>query len=59
VTTRRGVGFVFALIGLAVLVSAAGLVVVYFAVSGSAGFGRSPRVTSSSALLLRPAGALP
>ena len=58
-TTRRGVGFVFALIGLAVLVSAAGLVVVYFAVSGSAGFGRSPRVTSSSALLLRPAGALP
>jgi protease-4 len=59
VTTRRGVGFVFALIGLAVLVSAAGLAVVFFSVSGGAGFARSARVTSSSALLLRPAGALP
>jgi protease IV len=59
VTTRRGVGFVFALIGLAVFASAAGLVVLYLSVSGSAGFARSARVTSSSALLLRPAGALP
>jgi protease-4 len=59
VTTRRGVGFVFALIGLAVAVSAAGMVVLYFSMAGSAGFTRTSRVTSSSALVLRPGGELP
>ena len=57
-TTRRGVGFVFALIGLAVLVSAAGLVMLYVSVAGSAGLSRA-RVSSSAALVLRPAGELP
>ena len=57
-TTRRGVGFVFALIGLAVLVSAAGLVMLYVSVAGSAGLSRA-RVSSSAALVLRPAGDLP
>jgi protease-4 len=59
VTTRRGVGFVFALIGLAVLVSAVGLVVLYVSVAGRAGLARGARVTSSSALVLRPSGELP
>jgi protease-4 len=59
VTTRRGVGFVFALIGLAVLVSAVGLVVLYVTVAGQAGLARGTRVTSSSALVLRPSGGLP
>ncbi|HZI80116.1 MAG TPA: signal peptide peptidase SppA [Vicinamibacterales bacterium] len=59
-TTRRGVGFVFALIGLAILVSAAGLVVLYVSVSGGGGFARTARGTSSSsALVLRPEGELP
>jgi protease-4 len=59
VTTRRGVGFVFALIGLAVLVSAAAMVVLYVSVSGRSGLSRSARVTSSAALVLRPDGELP
>jgi len=59
VTTRRGVGFVFALIGLAVLVSAAAMVVLYVSVSGRSGLSRSARVTSSAALVLRPDGDLP
>jgi protease IV len=58
VTTRRGVGFVFALIGLAVLVSAAAMVVLFVSLSG--GVARTARVTSSSAaLVLRPDGDLP
>jgi protease-4 len=57
VTTRRGVGFVFALIGLAVLVSAAGVLLIYVTLSG-AGVSRSARVTSSAALVLRPIGEL-
>ena len=36
-TTRRGVGFVFALIGLAVLVSAAAMVVLFVSLSGGGG----------------------
>jgi len=59
VTTRRGVGFVFALIGLAVLVSAAAMVVLYVSVSGGPGLSRGARVTSSAALVLRPDGDLP
>ena len=58
-STRRGVGFVFALIGLAVLVSAIGMVVLYVGMSGSAGLARSARVASSSTLVLRPDGELP
>jgi protease-4 len=58
VTTRRGVGFVFALIGLAVLVSAAGLVILYVSTAGSAGVSRA-RASSSAALVLRPDGELP
>ncbi len=57
-TTRRGVGFVFALIGLAVLISAAGLVMVYLSMAGGAGLTRA-RVSSSAALVLRPDGELP
>jgi protease-4 len=60
VTTRRGVGFVFALIALAVLVSAAGMVVLYVSFGGGTGLTRSARVSSSgSALVLRPDGELP
>jgi len=59
VTTRRGVGFVFALIGLAVLVSAGAMVVLWLSLSGASGLSRSARVTSSAALVLRPDGALP
>ena len=59
-TTRRGVGFVFALIGLAVLVSAAAMVVLFVSLSGAGGFARAARVTpSSAALVLRPDGDLP
>jgi len=58
VTTRRGVGFVFALIGLAVLVSAAGLVMLYVSMAGGAGLTRA-RVSSTAALVLRPDGELP
>ena len=49
---RRGVGFVFAFIGLAMLVSIAGMTFMYFAVS------RAPSVPSSAALVLRPGGEL-
>ncbi len=56
-TLRRGVGFVLALIGLAVVVSTAALVVLYFAVGGSSS-GRA-RVPSRAALVLRPDGELP
>jgi protease-4 len=59
VTTRRGVGFVFALIGLAILVSVAATVVLYLSLSGGGGVGRRARVTSSAALVLRPDGDLP
>jgi protease-4 len=61
VTTRRGVGFVFALIGLAVLVSAVAMVVLFVSLSGGGGLTRAARVTSSSAaaLVLRPDGELP
>ena len=57
-TTRRGVGFVFALIGLAVLVSAAAMAVLYVSIPGRSGLSRSARVTSSAALVLRPDGEL-
>ena len=43
-TTRRGVGFVFALIALAALVSAAGLALLYVSISGTSGLTRSGRV---------------
>ena len=49
----------FALIGLAVFVSVAALVVLYVSVSGGSGLSRSARVTSSAALVLRPDGELP
>jgi protease-4 len=52
VALRRGVGFVFAFIGLAMLVSIAGITLMYFAVS------RAPSVPSSAALVLRPGGEL-
>jgi protease-4 len=52
VALRRGVGFVFAFIGLAVLVSFAGITVMYLAVSGA------PSVPSSATLVLRPGGEL-
>jgi protease-4 len=57
VTLRRGVGFVLALIGLAVVVSIAAIVVLYLAVGGGAG-GRA-RIPSRAALVLRPDGELP
>ncbi|HWN85080.1 MAG TPA: signal peptide peptidase SppA [Vicinamibacterales bacterium] len=56
-TLRRGVGFVLALIGLAVVVSIAAIVVLYVVVGGSSG-GRA-RVPSRAALVLRPSGDLP
>jgi protease IV len=49
---KRGVGLVLALIGLAILVSASALVVVYALV------GRQPRVAAQSTLVLRPEGEL-
>ena len=49
---RRGVSLVFAFIGLAMLVSFAGITVMYFAVS------REPSVPASAALVLRPGGDL-
>jgi protease-4 len=52
VALRRGVGFVFAFIGLAMLVSIAGITFMYFAVS------RAPSVPSAAALVLRPGGEL-
>jgi protease-4 len=52
VALRRGVGFVFAFIGLALLVSIAGITVMYLAVA------RAPSVPSSAALVLRPGGEL-
>jgi protease-4 len=52
VALRRGVAFVFAFIGLAVLVSMAGITFMYFAVS------RAPAVPSSATLVLRPGGDL-
>ena len=55
-TMRRGVGFVFALIGLALAVSVAALVVLFVAVGGT---GRGTRVPSTAALVLRPGGDLP
>lgn len=51
-TFRRGVGLVFALIGAAVCVSAAGVAVMYLAMS------RGPSVPGSATLVLRPGGAL-
>lgn len=50
---RRGAALVFAFIGLAVLVSMAGIAFMYLAVS------RAPAVPSSAALVLRPGGELP
>jgi protease-4 len=52
VALRRGVGLVFAFIGLAMLVSFAGITFMYMAVS------RAPSVPSSAALVLRPGGDL-
>jgi protease IV len=56
VTLRRGVGFVLALIGLAVFVSVAALFVIFVAFGGGVGRGRVP---STAALVLRPDGDLP
>jgi protease-4 len=50
---------VLALIGLAIVVSAAGLIVIFMTFSGGFGLGRSTRVPSSAALVLRPDGDLP
>jgi protease IV len=52
VALRRGVGFVLAFIGLAVLVSLAGITFMYLAVSGA------PSVPSAATLVLRPGGDL-
>jgi protease IV len=52
VALRRGVGFVLAFIGLAMLVSIAGITFMYLAVS------RAPSVPSSATLVLRPGGEL-
>jgi len=59
VTSRRGLGFVLALIGLAIFVSAAGLILIFITFSGGFGLGRSTRVPSVAALVLRPDGELP
>jgi protease IV len=53
VSLSRGVKFVFGLLFVATLVSVAAMTVMSFAV------GRSPRVASSSTLILRPSGDLP
>ena len=50
---RRGVRLVLSLIGLAVVISMASVVLMFFAAS------RGPSVPSSSTLILRPAGDLP
>jgi protease-4 len=52
VALRRGVGFVFVLIGVAVLVSIAGILLLYMAVS------REPSIAQQSTLVLRPGGEL-
>jgi protease-4 len=52
VALRRGVAFVFAFIGLAMLVSIAGITFMYLAVSAA------PSVPSSATLVLRPGGEL-
>jgi protease-4 len=52
VALRRGVAFVFVFIGLAMLVSIAGIAFMYLAVS------RAPDVPSSATLVLRPGGDL-
>jgi protease-4 len=52
VALRRGVGFVLAFIGLAVLVSIAGIVLMYAVVS------REPSVPAAATLVLRPGGEL-
>jgi protease-4 len=52
VALRRGVALVFALIGLAMVVSMAGIAFMYLAVS------RAPSVPSSATLVLRPGGEL-
>jgi protease-4 len=53
VTLRGGIGLVFALIGLAVIVSFTLIALIYLSVS------RGPAVPSSAALVLRPDGDLP
>ena len=50
---RRGVRLVLSLIGLAVVVSMAAVVLMFFAAS------RGPSVPSSATLVLRPGGELP
>jgi len=52
VALRRGVGFVLAFIGLAVLLSIAGIVLMYLVVS------RGPSIPASATLVLRPGGDL-
>ena len=52
-TLRGGIGLVFALIGLAVIVSFTLLALMYLSVS------RGPSVPSSASLVLRPGGDLP
>jgi protease-4 len=52
VALRRGVGFVLAFLGMAVLVSLAGIVLTYVVVS------RGPSVPASATLVLRPGGSL-
>ena len=52
-TVRGGIGLVFALIGLAVIVSFSLLVLMYISMS------RGPSVPSSASLVLRPDGGLP
>ena len=52
-TVRGGIALVFALIGLAVMVSFTLLVLMYFSMS------RGPSVPSSASLVLRPDGGLP
>src|SRR5258706_14399215 len=53
VLVRRALRIVFALIGMAVLVSVAGILLLYLAVS------RAPSVAQRSTLVLRPNGELP
>jgi protease IV len=52
VALRRGVRIVFTLIGMAVIISVAGIVFLYFAL------GRGPAVAEQSILVLRPGGQL-
>ena len=51
-SVRRGIGLVFALIGIAVCVSALGVLVMYLALS------RGPAIPQAATLVLRPSGAL-